>query len=241
MTAAALRPDLFTHLFATQREHPQKSDFAATALSLLLHGAAVAALIWASTSLERTEAPVIEKVWPIVIATPYEVERVTSSGGGRPAAGQPALAVPDRFDAPIIDAPNPTPFDSADDFVQPGPPTPAPKPQPGGGGGEPTFRNGFEIRNTLPALLNPQEVKRALERNYPAILRDAGIGGRVSLWLLINENGRVVSTEIKEGSGHQAFDDAAKNVGEIMRFSPAMNRDERVKVWVRLPIVFKTQ
>ena len=28
-------------------------------------------------------------------------------------------------------------------------------------------------------------------------------------------------------------------VGELMQFSPAMNRDQRVKVWVALPILFR--
>jgi TonB family protein len=73
------------------------------------------------------------------------------------------------------------------------------------------------------------------------MLRDAGIGGRVMLWLLLDERGQVAQVDVKEGSGHVAFDSAARKVGEMMRFSPAMNRDERVKVWVALPIVFTTR
>ena len=35
-----------------------------------------------------------------------------------------------------------------------------------------------------------------------------------------------------------ALDEAALNVAQSMKFSPAMNRDRRVNVWVEIPIVF---
>jgi outer membrane biosynthesis protein TonB len=35
-------------------------------------------------------------------------------------------------------------------------------------------------------------VQRALERNYPPLLRDAGIGGTPVVWFFIDENGRVL-------------------------------------------------
>jgi TonB family protein len=110
---------------------------------------------------------------------------------------------------------------------------------PPGDGGE--TRGGFVVSSEVPRLLNALEVQRSLERNYPPFLRDAGIGGEVTLWLLIDENGRVVDTDIRERSGHPALDEAAVKVGEIIRFSPGMNRAARVKVWVSLPIRFKTQ
>jgi hypothetical protein len=37
------------------------------------------------------------------------------------------------------------------------------------------------------------------------------------------------------------LDDAAAKVAELMQFSPALNRDQKVKVWVDMPIVFRTQ
>ena len=45
---------------------------------------------------------------------------------------------------------------------------------------------------------------------------------------------------MKEGSGHEALDGAALKVGEIMEFTPALNRDQKVKVWIALPIIFKS-
>ena len=111
----------------------------------------------------------------------------------------------------------------------------------GGGGDDSATRDGFAIVKTLPRLLNSEEVTRALVRNYPAFLRDAGVGGDVLIWLLIDENGRVIDTDVRESSGHAALDKAAMEVGEVMRFSPASNRDQRVKVWVSVPVKFRTR
>jgi periplasmic protein TonB len=89
-----------------------------------------------------------------------------------------------------------------------------------------------------PQLLNTAEVQRALERNYPRPLRDAGIGGTVLMHFMIDEQGHVVRRQIAEASAYAAFDDAALSVAEVMRFAPAWNRDRKVAVWVQIPIVF---
>jgi protein TonB len=99
----------------------------------------------------------------------------------------------------------------------------------------------FTPYTVKPELKNRESVGRALVRNYPPLLRDAGIGGTVLTWLLIDEQGRVIKTQVKEGSGHDALDQAALKVADIMQFTPALNRDQKVKVWISLPIVFKTQ
>jgi periplasmic protein TonB len=75
-------------------------------------------------------------------------------------------------------------------------------------------------------------------RNYPPLLRDAGIGGTPVVWFFIDENGRVVRTQLSRSSGYPALDEAAINVAQVMQFSPALNRDRRVQVWVEIPIVF---
>jgi TonB family protein len=244
MTAAALRPDLITHLFATQRPPHEKSDAAATALSIALHGAVVVILVWGSASIKPTETAVVEEVTNVIpyVRTVPERKGGEDNRGGR--VGTQAGAPPQPIEGPHVDVrPNPAvAFDPTKDFARPGTPSPTPDVTAGSGGsGDALTREGFEIRSVAPALLNQDDVKRALERNYPAMLRDAGISGRVTLWLLLDETGRVTRADVKESSGHAAFDDAARRVGEMMRFSPAMNRDARVKVWVALPIVFTTR
>ena len=92
-----------------------------------------------------------------------------------------------------------------------------------------------------PDIRNRPEVARALEREYPALLRDAGIGGTVDVWFFIDETGKVVRTQVDKSSGHRALDDAAIQVADIIQFTPALNRDRRVPVWISLPITFTTR
>lgn len=98
----------------------------------------------------------------------------------------------------------------------------------------------FTPYTVAPVLRNSDEINRALQRFYPPLLRDAGIGGTVILWILISETGEVVRTQVQRGSGHQGLDDAALRVGVLMEFTPAMNRDRRARVWVELPIQFRS-
>lgn len=89
-----------------------------------------------------------------------------------------------------------------------------------------------------PSLQNREEVSRALEREYPPMLRDAGIGGTVVVWLFVDEEGRVTDTQVHTTSGHERLDGAALTVAGLMRFTPALNRDTKVAVWVSLPVTF---
>jgi protein TonB len=96
----------------------------------------------------------------------------------------------------------------------------------------------FTPMTVAPDLLNRPEMERAIVRNYPPLLRDAGIGGSSTVHFFIDENGRVLKRQMSTSSGYQALDEAAMAVAEVMRFSPALNRDRRVQVWVAIPIVF---
>ena len=89
-----------------------------------------------------------------------------------------------------------------------------------------------------PRLLNRDEVDRALESEYPPLLRDSGIGGRVVLHVRISVDGVVLEQRLHESSGHSALDRAAGSVVDVMRFAPAINRDQPVSVWVALPVTF---
>jgi TonB family protein len=102
---------------------------------------------------------------------------------------------------------------------------------------EPTFTP-YTVK---PELSNQAETRDALQRHYPPLLRDAGIGGTSVLWFLIDEEGAVVERSIAKASGYEALDAAALRVAETMRFTPARNRDERVLVWVQIPITFSSK
>jgi TonB family protein len=96
----------------------------------------------------------------------------------------------------------------------------------------------FTPYTVSPTLRNREEAAAALRNSYPPILRNAGIGGVALLWFFIDDNGRVVRTVLKETSGQEQLDAAAVQVASVMQFSPAMNRDMHVPVWVAIPITF---
>jgi protein TonB len=102
---------------------------------------------------------------------------------------------------------------------------------------DPTFTP-YTVR---PDIKNRREVQEALTREYPPLLRDAGIGGTVEVWFQIDEDGVVRQTQVKTSSGHAALDAAALKVADVVKFTPALNRDKRVPVWISLPITFTTR
>ncbi|HEU4562174.1 MAG TPA: energy transducer TonB [Longimicrobium sp.] len=94
--------------------------------------------------------------------------------------------------------------------------------------------------DTPPQMLNRDEVAAALQRNYPPLLRDAGIGGRVMLRYRITRDGGVDagSVEVVE-STHDAFTEAAARVVKQMQFRPGRHNGSPVAVWVVQPIDFR--
>ena len=96
----------------------------------------------------------------------------------------------------------------------------------------------FVVHTARPRMTNRSEVDAVLEREYPALLKDAGIDGTVLVHLFIDETGRVGNQLVKTTSGHQALDEAALRVASVAEFTPAMNRDEPVALWIELPISF---
>jgi protein TonB len=114
-------------------------------------------------------------------------------------------------------------------------------PPPEEGGSDISAAPTFTPFTVAPDIRNRTEVQRALQREYPPLLRDAGIGGTVQVWFFIDEDGLVQDTRVNQSSGHTALDEAAIKVAGVFRFSPALNRDKKVPVWVSLPITFTTR
>lgn len=101
---------------------------------------------------------------------------------------------------------------------------------------EPTFTP-FTVR---PDLINEAEVTRTLEAEYPPLLRDEGIGGTTNVHFFINTRGEVQRVLVARTSGHEVLDSAALRVAQRFRFTPALNLDEIVPVWIAIPITFST-
>jgi len=107
--------------------------------------------------------------------------------------------------------------------------------------GSPSDRPSFIPRDVDPQLMNRDEVRRALQRYYPPMLKDAGIGGQVVLWLFVDEGGEVAKSQVQQSSGYDAFDKAAAKVANQMEFKPAINRDKPIAVWVSQAVTFQVQ
>lgn len=110
-----------------------------------------------------------------------------------------------------------------------------PPPETGSSADRPTFI----AYDTPPVLQNGSEVLEILEREYPPVLKEANIEGRVILWLYVTEEGTVERSEVKVSSGNTMFDEAAQNVVSAMQFIPAKNRDRVTAVWVEQAITFE--
>lgn len=99
----------------------------------------------------------------------------------------------------------------------------------------------FTPYTVAPSLINRAEVGEALTDAYPALLRDAGIGGTTRVWFFIDAAGVVQDARVESTSGHLELDEAALEVARQMQFEPALNRDEAVPVWVAFPITFQVR
>ena len=182
--------------------------------------------LWPSMSVEvdapaeRRASIAIDVLAPIELPdAPAEVTRPEI-----PVIGTPRVS----FDASI----DPTPIDP-DLFGEPvGPPPPTATP------GVPA-NSRFTPYEVGPVLRNESEVVRTLRREYPPLLKESEIGGVVVVWAYVGVDGAVLEAEVRESSGFGSMDDAALRVAGTMEFSPALNRDKAVAVWVSFPITFR--
>lgn len=111
-------------------------------------------------------------------------------------------------------------------------------PPPEEGEGELSDQPVFTPWDVPPSHTNASEVQRALQREYPPLLKDAGIGGTAEVWFFIDEQGVVQDAVINTSSGHPQLDEAALKIAPTFQFTPAQNRDQVVPVWVSIPIQF---
>ena len=119
------------------------------------------------------------------------------------------------------------------------PGTPVPPAPPTETGNEPYAA---EVVTVLPQIRNRSEVERVLRNNYPPILRDAGVAGRVTVTMIIDEEGKVEPGSVSVVSAtNDGFRDASVRAAERFRFRPAQLDGRPVSVIVAVPIEWKLE
>ena len=95
--------------------------------------------------------------------------------------------------------------------------------------------------DVLPRQTNKEFFERLLEREYPPELRRAGIGGNVTVWLMLDTEGVVQEASVKEGSGYTQLDAVAVRIARRMRFTPALYNGKPNAVKIAITITFSTR
>jgi TonB family protein len=182
---------------------------------------------------------------------PVELD-LTMSGhlghlGGGPAAARPAVPPPPPAPKPAEwvkaaeNKPAPLP-DLTKTAAAPAAPEAAPSPATGPAGSQPPGEYGegegdMTSLTRLPQLKNLGDLRAILRRFYPEAERVRGATGSVVIDLHVDADGRVTSVDVVR-SATPAFDEAARHVGLLLRFTPAYLGTQKVPVKLRQSIQF---
>lgn len=149
---------------------------------------------------------------PVVVETARSV--IVRPRGGGLVESAPSVT------APISEPPNP-----ATGSVS-GEPTENPLPSP-------------LLPGTVPELLDRNEARMIVAQEYPALLQQKGIGGRVRILMWVGPEGTTEFPQIEHTSGLRELDLAALRAMQALRFVPATRLGEAVGTWVSFSIRFQ--
>lgn len=100
-----------------------------------------------------------------------------------------------------------------------------------------------ETASTISPLQMIREAKPLYRSNpspkYPRIARIRGYQGNVLLDVLVNKNGKVNDLKIYKSSGYPILDRTAASSVKHWLFEPGMIGENKVNMWVRVPIRFE--
>lgn len=74
---------------------------------------------------------------------------------------------------------------------------------------------------------------------YPRVARRRGYQGTVVLEVLVNREGRVKKLRVFQSSGYSVLDNSAISSVKGWLFEPGRRGDEKVEMWVKLPVRFE--
>ena len=95
----------------------------------------------------------------------------------------------------------------------------------------------------IPPPPNIREAVPVYRKNpspkYPRVARRRGYQGTVIMEVLVNREGRVEDLRLSRSSGYTVLDKRAMSSVKNWLFEPGMREDEKVEMWVKVPIRFR--
>ena len=158
---------------------------------------------------QRPPKKVLEPLKPV--KTPSQLTHAS-----KPEQPEMVQESPDRLPDPTKEALQEQAFDAGDKEVL-----------------TPPVRIAYGLRQTGPTY------RKNAAPGYPRLARIRGYEGTVVLEVLVDRMGIVDNLHVFESSGYPILDRAAVTSVRKWLFEPGMRGDERVDVWVKIPIRFE--
>lgn len=224
-----------------------RTDWRSLALVALLHAALLGALLESEPVVEAVTLP---QVLSVSLLQAEQAEPPAAKPAPAPKRVPPQMPAQVRSPPQQIASPlalpqsaslSPAPPPTAPEAVAP---VPAVAPQPSA----PSVAASLPVSAPLAAppahsapvspprfdadyLDNPSPV-------YPALSRRLGEHGQVLLRVLVSLDGLATQVEIRETSGYERLDRAARDTVRRWRFAPARQGEASVAAWVLVPLSF---
>jgi TonB family protein len=102
-----------------------------------------------------------------------------------------------------------------------------------------TQTNIVETDSTV-VLTHPKLISKC-DPSYPLEAINNNLGGRVSVRLLINKEGKVIKTIVDKSSGYSILDEAAVDYSRELKFSPALLKSKPMEIWMSMTFNYKLE
>jgi protein TonB len=119
-------------------------------------------------------------------------------------------------------------------------PEAAPAPPPAEAPPAADFAYELAVLDKQPSLSNKGTIASVMERLYPRLLQDAGIGGTVQLQFVIEPDGSVDMSSVKViDSSNDQLSEASIKAVEKFKFKPGVYKGAPVRVLIQMPITWQ--
>jgi TonB family protein len=260
-TTADLPRPLFKQLPASGGGKRASWNARTVTVSLLFHFAVLAGVAYATvksqaataTREEKLEYVDLREVKPVpAAAKPTEpvAPKAAQQAPAPPAPATQAITPPTTPPATIPAVDLSAPAVKADDFTGVGAVGPEAAPAPAASAGAPAAVAGPEaapdfvyqvaMLDRVPELSNKASIGKIMERFYPRLLKDAGIGATVLTQFVVEADGTVSpgTAKVLESENDQLSDATLKAIA-LLRFRPGRYKGQNVRVVIQMPIMWQ--